>query len=292
MEYQELIDRFRKKGLKLISYGLVKEKKIYRLYKIVVDGNSKKTLIITSGFHGEEYNGPISLLQIIDKVIDHAKSKKINLIIYPCINPSGFDLRQRYNASNEIPNNDFLRYEIKKGIWTSIIRPKQEFLKYKFIWSKAKEVKQFQKDLKKWGKVPVGILDIHQDDELSKCDFYSYIFDKKNIYRKIMAKLDCIAARCRNVKLLMVNEKGIEFNDTIDSEGFIMTHDGTVTDMFYRLGSSFSVVSETNVRMPLRKVSAINKIWAEDLINLISKCKWRDKKLNIKFENLWAKKIF
>lgn len=107
-----------------------------------------------------------------------------------------------------------------------------------------------------------------------------------------MAKLDCIAARCRNVKPLMVNEKGIEFNDTVDSEGFIMTHDGTVTDMFYRLGSSFSVVSETNVRTPLRKVSAINKIWAEDLINLISKCKWRDKKLNIKFKNLWAKKIF
>lgn len=129
MGYQELIDRFRKKGLKLISYGLVKENKIYRLYKIVVDSNSKKTLIITSGFHGEEYNGPISLLQIIDKVIDYAKSKKVNLIIYPCINPSGFDLRQRYNASNEIPNNDFLRYEIKKGMWTSIIRPKQEFLK-------------------------------------------------------------------------------------------------------------------------------------------------------------------
>ncbi len=291
MRYQELINQFCKKNLKLISYGSVKEKKIYPLYKIVVNNNSKKTLLITSGFHGEEYNGPISLLNIVNEIIDYARKKKVNLVIYPCVNPSGFDLRKRYNASNEKPNNDFLRYEIKKGIWTSIIHPKQKFLTCKFIWSRAKEIKLLQKDLKKWGVMPVGILDIHQDNELPKCDFYSYILDKKNVYRKIMAKLDRIAARCCNVKSFMVDEEGREFNDTIDKEGFIMIHDGTITDMFYRLGSSFSAVSETNVKTPLRKVLVINKIWIKELINLISKCKQGDKKLNIKFRNLWAKKI-
>lgn len=128
MKYHELINQFKKKNISLISYGKARElKKIYSLYKIVVDNRSKKTLIITSGFHGEEFNGPISLLAIIKEIATYAKKKKVNLIVYPCINPSGFDLRQRYNASGEKPNNDFLRYEIKRNQWSGVIKPTQNF---------------------------------------------------------------------------------------------------------------------------------------------------------------------
>jgi len=278
MKYRELIRRFRNKKIKLFSYGKVKEKgKAYELFKIVADNHSQKTLLITSGFHGEEYNGPISLLEIIDEVIDYAKKKKVNLIIYPCVNPSGFDLRQRYNASSEEKNNDFLRYEVKRGKWLDIVRPGQKFLRYKIVFSPAKEVRALQKDLQKSGEVPVGVLDIHQDNELKKCDFYAYVLDKRDVYKKIMLKLDRLGRRCRNAKPREVKE-GYEFDDTINREGFIVTHDGTITDMFWRFGSVYSVVAETNTKTPLKKVAAINKLWVFGLLDLIAGSKKNDKK--------------
>src|SRR3989338_4484173 len=118
MTYQELMSGFKNKGYKLKSYGAVKEnRKNYRLYKIVINPHYQRTLLITSGFHGEEFNGPISLFEIFDKAVAYAKKMRVRLIVYPCINPSGFDLRKRYNASDESPNNDFLRYEIEKDKW-------------------------------------------------------------------------------------------------------------------------------------------------------------------------------
>jgi hypothetical protein len=282
MKYDELIRQF-KKNIELRSYGSVREiKRNYDLFKIVIDNRFSKTLLITSGFHGEEFNGPVSLLGIIKEVIDYAKKKKINLLIYPCVNPSGFDLKKRYNASNEEKNNDFLRYEIKKGEWIDVVKPGKKFLRYKLVDSPAKEVRALQKDLRKFGKVPVGVLDIHQDNELPKCDFYAYVLDKFPAYRKIMAELDQVGRRCRSIKPRQVKE-GYEFDDTINREGFIITHDGTITDMFWRFGSAYSVTAETNTETPLEKVAAINKLWIKELIDLISAGKAKDFKLNIKY---------
>jgi len=278
MKYKELIANFRKKDFKMISYGKVRERgKIYELYKIFINNNSSKTLLVIFGFHGEEYNGPISLLKIIDKVVHYSKKKKVNLLIYPCVNPSGFDLRKRYNASNERPNNFFLEYEIKKGKWVDCLLPSQKFLKFRLIRPKAKESRLLKKDLINWGVVPVGVLDVHQDDELPKCDFYSYIFDKKNLYKKIMAKLDRIGKRCRNV--LTVNRATLFSYDVIDKDGFIIIHDGTITDMFWRYGTVYSITAETNTKTPLKTVAAINKTWIMEMIDLISKGKAKDKKL-------------
>lgn len=286
MNYKKLITNFKKKNLFLKIYGKVKERgKVYQLYKIIVDNNSLKTLLITAGFHGEEYNGPISLLKMIDEIVDYSKKKKVNLLIYPCVNPSGFDLRQRYNASGEKPNNFFLEYEIKKGKWTDWLLLRQKFLRFRLIQPKAKESRLLKEDLIKWGTVPVGILDIHQDNELPKCDFYAYILDKKELYQKIMAKLDKVGKRCSNATAIMYPGIRPAPSEKIDRDGFIMIHDGTITDMFWRLGSVYSVTVETHTEASLQKVIAINKVWIKTIIDFISKGKVLDKKLNIKFKN-------
>lgn len=272
MKYDALIQSFKEKGFKLIKYGKVRELgRDYNLYKIIISSNSKKTLLITSGFHGEEFNASVSLLKIISEAIAYSTKKKVNLIIYPCINPSGFDLKQRYNASNETQNNDFMRYEIKREVWTDILRKGMKFLSYKFVDSKAKEVRLLKNDLSKMKRIPVGVIDIHQDDNLKRGDFYAYIFDKKDIYERIMQDIEKHAKRCRNVKSLNYNMYGVRFNDSIGKDGFIILHDGTLGDMFYRLGSSFVVTAETNTKLKINKVSEINKIWIFSLIDLASK---------------------
>lgn len=276
MKYNELISNLKKK-IKLTQYGQVKEQKLYKLYKIIINNKSNKTLIITAGFHGEEFNGPISLLGILEDIIKYSRKKKVNLIIYPCINPSGFDLRKRYNASDEKLSNDLMHYEIKRGVWKGIIRQNEKFLRFKIITPNTKEAKELLKDLMKQ-KVPAAYLDIHQDDELPQCDFYAYPYGSMSIYRKIMKKLDKFSIRCRNVKPLMFDEKGLEFNDTIDNEGFILTSDGTLNDLYFRLGTKYSLTAETWTKTPLETVERINKTWILGLIDFVSKGKQLDLK--------------
>src|SRR3989344_4988560 len=137
MGYDELIQGYKTTGYKLERYGTVKEPfkkkfKYYPLYKIVINPEGKKTLLITAGFHGEEFNGPISLLKIFDEAAAFAKDLGVRLLVYICVNPSGFDLRQRYNASNEKFNNDFLRYKIEKDTWVgTLIKTDEPFLRFK-----------------------------------------------------------------------------------------------------------------------------------------------------------------
>lgn len=269
--YRELIQGFRDKGYKLQTYGAVKEnRKNYRLYKTVINPQYRQTLLITSGFHGEEFNGPISLLTIFDEVVRFAKKMRVRLIVYPCVNPSGFDLHKRYNASDESQNNDFMRYEIEGGKWVGTLQPGEAFLSYKIVDSGAKEVRLLKRDVLKYD-VPRGALDIHQQEgDLKTGDFYAYIFDRKSTYRKIMQKLKKVAKVAKNDPAMNF-EDGRKIYYRIDNEGFIVLHDGTLTDMFYRLGSKFVVTSETDTTMPLEKVCQINLIWIKELIKLIAK---------------------
>ena len=269
--YRELIRGFRDKGYKLQTYGAVKEnRKNYRLYKMVINPQYRQTLLITSGFHGEEFNGPISLLTIFDEVVRFAKKMRVRLIVYPCVNPSGFDLHKRYNASDESQNNDFMRYEIEGGKWVGTLQPGENFLTYKIVDSGAKEVRLLKRDVLKYD-VPRGALDIHQQEGgLKTGDFYAYIFDRRAVYRRIMNKLKKVAKVAKNDPAMNF-EDGRKIYYRIDNEGFIVLHDGTLTDMLYRQGSKFVVTSETDTKMPLEKVCQINLIWIKELIKLIVK---------------------
>lgn len=279
MTYQQLMRGFRGKGYELEVYGNVLEKhkklptyphsKMYTLHKIVINPQFEKTLLITSGFHGEEFNGPISLLEIFDEVVAFARKMQVRLIVYPCINPSGFDLHKRYNASNEKFNNDFLRYEIEKDRWVgTLLKTNEGFIGYKIVDSPAKEVRLLKDDVLKY-PVPHGVLDIHQD-RLKTGNFYAYILNQRPTYLKIMKKLEKITDVAKNVPA-MNSEDGRKVYYKIDEDGFIMIHDGTITDMFYWNGSKFIVCAETNTKLALEKVCQINLIWIKEMIKLIAK---------------------
>lgn len=273
MTYQQLVQGYRDKGYRLRYYGKVKEnRKTYRLYKIVINPRYKTTLLITTGFHGEEINGPISLLEIFDEVVTYAKTMRVRIVAYICINPSGFDLRQRYNASGERYNNDFMRYVIKGGKRVGTLRKDEPYSATIMVPSPAKEVKLLQKDLLNYiFPVPLAVLDIHQQIDLLKTGFiFAYIFNHRAIYRRIMKKLEKIAKIARNDPWTD-NEDGRKMRARIDEDGFVFIHDGTITDMFFRFGSKFVVTSETKTTLTLEQVAAVNLIWAKELIKLIAR---------------------
>jgi len=272
MFYQQLISGYRAGGFKLKTYGQVEENgRKYSLYKIVLNNGGRNTLLITTGFHGEEFNGPISLLKIIKDAAAYARAKKVNLTAYLCVNPSGFDLKKRYNASGEDQNNDFLRYQVAGGKRISTLKKNEKFSRFKLVNSPAKEVKLLQADLRANGllkKIPAAVLDIHQDDDLSAGDFYAYIFEGQAVYEMMMKAAEKVGKRARSVAA-MNYEDGRKVKYRINKDGFIFLHDGTFTDMFYRLGVQHPITVETNTRASLSKVSRINEIWIKSLIDLI-----------------------
>lgn len=271
MKYNELVQKYIEKGYDLIKYGTVQELgRDFDLFKIILDVGSDKNFLITTGFHGEEFNGPISLLNFIDEIRDYAKERNVNLIIYICINPSGFELRQRANASGERPNNDVMRYELLDGRWVDILHPGEEFLRYKVIDSPAKEARLLQKDLEVSGlykNIPLAVVDIHQDRDPFPGDYYAYIFGKRDVYRKIMEQVDKVGVRLLNTNT--DSDGDIKF--TTDDEGFIEVHDSALTDYFYHLGCPFSVTVETITKCSLDKVVKINETFIKSLIDEVAK---------------------
>lgn len=270
MNYNQLLAEYRRQGIKLTKYGRVKEGgRNFDLYKIIV-GGGEKTLLITAGFHGEEFNAAVSLVKMIKPIIRRAQSRGINLLIYPCVNPSGFDRRERYNLSGETQNNFMMLYKVAPNRWADVLLNGQKPIGFKMRQSDAKEAWALQADLKKLGlfkKLPSGVIDLHQDDDLPTGDFYAYVYDRRGIYEKIMTAAEKYGRRARQVTAFNF-EGGVKVKYYIDSRGFLALHDCTLTDLFWRLGVPYSVAFETGVQVPLSKVVKINRVWIERMIDL------------------------
>ena len=54
-----------------------------------------------------------------------------------------------------------------------------------------------------------------------------------------------------------------------DENGFIVRHDGSMADLFYRL-NKYAVVVETTTSTPMNKAMLVNLTWIMEIINLIN----------------------
>jgi hypothetical protein len=302
----------------------------YPLIKLSKYSRNQPILLITSGFHGDEIAGPLTILNKLEDIVKMGEEKNVGLIIFPSINPSGFDLRQRYNImaketprknnknkklpAKEIPpNNDFLRY-VKNHKLLDDLRNSKKYDGWVYstdpniVGKLPHETLRMHKQLE---KMPIknvrGHVDIHQDcfeDEIleyqpvgkfaDKMWTYVYIFDKKPTYKKIIEKTENIVPTLRDSYIdtgykqkAIINHKGYKEVDIVvneneevwsDKNGFIVRHDGTVTDLSYRLGVPYVVAIETSSQTPIEKAIDVNMIWIEEIINLTSKEKIRKRK--------------
>src|SRR5687767_11135922 len=108
MDYDELAKRIRAQArpglVEIGEYGAVHENgRDHALLVAVVPGGVRQ-LVITTGFHGEEPSGPLTMGEHLLDVARWMREANVGGRIYPCINPSGFEGHHRYNASGEKPN--------------------------------------------------------------------------------------------------------------------------------------------------------------------------------------------
>jgi predicted deacylase len=243
------------------EYGRVTEEgKDYPLFRLIVPGS--RWLVITSGFHGEEPAGPLTLAESFPEIVAYAKARDVGLRVYPCINPSGFEVGSRYNRSGEKPNNDFLRYEVSPGVWKGELTRGEAFQRWVLYDGGPKETRAVRSDIDRFA-APAAALDIHQDNYLPQAATYAYTFGDSAAYRPMM---EAAAAH-----VAVIRQQKVDENHHTDADGMIVSHDGSVTDYFMRRGVPYTAALETTTRTPLAACHTVNLIWIRGFIDLAAR---------------------
>lgn len=260
MRYDEYVNRFLgHRGVADIStYGSVREGGTeYPLLRVDVPGS--RTLLLTAGFHGEEQAGPLTVLDHLPELVAWARTRDVGLRIYPCINPSGFEAGTRYNRSGEGPNNDFLRYEVAPGRWVGELKPGQRFLSWAPFGEGPRETRALRRDLAAF-PTPVAALDLHQDRYLAGVFHYAYVFGDPADYRPLVEQ-------CRELAAVPAGYAADEWHRT-GGDGLVVSHDGSITDLFFRRGTKYLAALETTTGTPLAVSQEVNLRWIRGFIEL------------------------
>ncbi len=262
MTYEEYLERLRRHAPlgDLAEYGRVMENnRFYPLMRLTTPG--ERVLTLTTGFHGEEQAGPLTMLEHLPEIAQLARSSGVGLRVYPCINPSGFEAQNRYNASGERPNNDLLRYEVEPGRLVGELTDGQQFLRWTLFTEGPKETRALRQDLQRFSP-PHAALDIHQDKGLRGQLTYAYTFGDRDAYRPLLAA----SRRHAGIAASTVVDEITKV--TTDQEGLVEFRDGSVTDYFSRLGVPYTAALETTVETPLSECHQVNLIWIRGFIAL------------------------
>lgn len=264
MQYAEYLDRFRAHArlATVEEYAAVVEQgQDYPLLRVTTPG--ARVCTITAGFHGEEPAGPLTLLEHLPEVLEHARMRGVGLRIYPNINPSGFEVGSRYNKSGEQPNNDFLRYEITPGVWIGELHSGQEeFLRWELAEGGPKETLVLRKELESQPP-PHSTLDIHQDRYIEGALTYAYVFGPSSAYEPLVERSSEYLPVARNMQ--------VDTHHRTDSSGLIVAHDGSVTDYLWRRGVPYCATLETTTHSPMEACHRVNLVWIHGFIELAAR---------------------
>ena len=281
------------------KYSLVYKKGEYDFLKISSKDIAPQdpVLLIRAGIHGDEIAGPIAIERYGNEIFDYAHAQGVKVLLYPLDNPSGFSANLRYNIDNDSGdegNNDFLRYELEDGRIKGDLGGRKIQFRC-FLWSSDPALKvhlpletELMHKLLKEDPLPQvkASLDLHQDFITPNAPpaAYQYVLGNIEAYKPIVEEISEICPIYKNQPMdsgynVLIDETGAVIKDPIESgimertdeDGSIVRYDGSITDLFYRLGTPYNVAVETTGATPLDLACKVNLLWIKGLINLIQK---------------------
>lgn len=303
----ELVRLFKKrKDVSVQTYPLEYKNGTYDFLKITSKDikPNDPVLLIRAGIHGDEISGPVAIERHGNEIFNYAHDNGVKVILYPLGNPSGFHAGLRYNIDNDVGwnphakegdkktgNNAFIHYELKDGTIKDDIRDGKVPFK-RFLWSSDPilgirlpiETQLMHKLLKEDPLSQVkGSIDFHQDLITPNAPpaAYQYVLGNLEAYKPITEKVSKICLLYRNKLMdsgykVKIDENGnvignIPEPEPTDEDGSIVRHDGSITDLFYRLGTPYNVVPETMGATPLDVACQVNLLWTKGFVDLIQK---------------------
>ncbi|MEK9179040.1 MAG: DUF2817 domain-containing protein [Patescibacteria group bacterium] len=206
----------------------------YPLYVIVHQPNlSRKFACISAGIHGNEIAGPLSVLEFVRNQKDTIKECRSNVIIFPVINPVGFDKNRRINYKNfDLNRHSFDKNPPKE------IKLLLKFLRYKNI---------------------VFFLSLHEDIDAK--EFYIiYHYRRYPIYNKLL--------RIASKYCPLMSNKTWEGDAVVKSAILDTTKKGYMELFMHKKGVNFNVCTETPMKLPLSTRIKCNSALVDFIFNL------------------------
>jgi hypothetical protein len=265
----------------ILRYSVAGAEKIYDSVRIISKDikPDDKIIFIRAGVHGEEIAGPMTMALHINEIIDYAHKNKIKVIIYPLVNPSGFEFGRRYNVLDYVADegtDDMMRYQLDDGSLSGELAEGQKFIHWYFSDDErvgadlTEEAKLMHKELKTLPVWQIGaMVDLHQDYITPdvRPAAYHYGFGDLSRYVPIVKKIEQLVPVLRNVSI----DAGYDTPCRSDDLGFIVRHDGSLLDVMHRMKVGHCITVETMGITPLKIADKINMIWIKGLIDLVAK---------------------
>lgn len=238
-------------------------------------------VLVTAGFHGNEIAGPLTFAFHMYELLSFAQRYRVNLFILPLCNPTGWNRNERYSwDKGKFGNNDFVRYHLKAGQKVGDLTGFENNRTYTQLWpafyacSVPGETNVVQRVL--WNQISNGTkfeaaIDLHQDHETlpNSSGAYHYAFGDLSRYRNITKSIRRFIPVMSGISVAAGQSSPM----TTDENGFLVRHDGSITDLMHRLGVPHTVCVETTAATPLELAVRVNLVWVKGIIQLVSKGK-------------------
>jgi predicted deacylase len=128
---------------------------VYPLYQLVVNPEAVDNVCIVAGVHGAEIAGPLSVLKLLQDHLDELPGC-FRYMIFPMLNPSGFDLRQRFDDD----------YRDLNALYATTLGSRN-----------YGEIQAFYRQVRECGKF-AAVITLHEDTDLDW--FYMYGLGEHN----------------------------------------------------------------------------------------------------------------
>lgn len=213
------------KNYSLKSIGKIEKLPIYR---IDINPKAKNSICFSAGIHGDEISGPFGVLEFLK----NNSIKNVHIIIFPVLNPSGFDKGT---------------YETPRGVNLNRIFTKKPLSAYaKLI------LKSIHKD-----EISMFV-SIHEDDEMKGLYLYNYSKDNK-LFSGLINFMSKKMPICKSKNIYgKTANKGIINNPKSD---------GSLEERMFLDGLPLSSCIEIPDFIPLKKRNVLVK----DVVNYLCK---------------------
>jgi predicted deacylase len=130
---------------------------LYHLYRLEINPKAERNICVVAGIHGVEIAGPLAILTLTQSHTQRLLPM-FRYIIYPVLNPYGFDARQRFTDSGRDLN----------ALYAMTLNNAHHY----------QEIQSFYQDIQTYKHFD-AVITLHEDVDLDR--FYMYGLGKENI---------------------------------------------------------------------------------------------------------------
>ncbi len=197
-------------------------------------------LMLMAGCHGEEPASVLALFKRYKVLAESARRYGVSLVVYPLVNPWGFDRNYRYNRHGLNCNRNWVHDHGRK----------------------SGEVKTLMNDMRQYR--PTVFASLHEDDDVWNA-FYLFSFGDRRFEKPILA------VGKKFFPILPDDSYGDSGSETILSGVCYDNHDHTAEDYMAHRGCIFTCCTETTSHAPLLKRVRCYEMLLPELVRLTAR---------------------